>query len=67
MKILIVIILILTAGHCVNVDELFKQIVRKEHLFIKKTNRALTMLSHMDFWNAKKKRNLVEKIQKMFQ
>ena len=66
MKILVVIILVLTANYCINVDELFKQIVSKEHLFIKKTNRALTLLSHIDFWNGKKKRNLVEKVRKMF-
>ena len=64
MKILVVIILILTAySHCLNVDDLFKQIVNKEHLFIKKTNRALKMLSHIDFWNnGKRKRNLVEEL-----
>ena len=66
MKILVVIIQVLTANHCINIDELFKQIVSKEHLFIKKTNRALPLLSHIDFWNGKKKRNLVEKVRKMF-
>ena len=45
MKILVAIILVLTANHCINVDELFKQIV----------NRGLTLLSHIDFWNGKKK------------